>query len=169
MNIYTALPARQGAKPLTTPTTPHMQLDQISPVELQERLWQAMLSLPGTNARPSGISVPGTRALWLEQAGHADAFMIGREFAHQHPASDGSLHMTLNPRTHALALAGGWAEPHPLAGRFAPSTTTLVYGPRDEAELEVIWWLVQQSYRYASGQALATAPQFIAAASRHAQ
>lgn len=167
MSSCTCLPARQGAKPLTTPRTPHMQLNQISPVALQERLWQAMLELPATSARPSGISVPGTRALWLDEAGHAEAFMVGREFAHLHPAHDGSLHMTLDPHTHALAISGGWAEPHPLAGSFAPPTTALVYGPRDEAELDVVWWLVQQSYRYASGQPLESAPPFVVTASRH--
>lgn len=151
MNTYTRLPARQGHKPTTTPQAPHEQLDQTSPVELQERLWQRMLSLPGISARPSGIAPHGSRALWLEQAGNAESFMIGREFAHLHPAYDGSLHMTLDPKTHALALAGGWAEPHPLAGRFTSRTNAMVYGPRDEAELDVVWWLVQQSYRYASG------------------
>lgn len=164
MNTYSRIPARQGAKPLTTPQTPHMQLNQISPVALQEQLWQAMSALPGTQSRPSGISMPGTRALWLDQAGPAEAFMVGREFAHLHPASDGSLHMTLDPQTHALALAGGWAEPHPLAGRFAPATTSLVYGPRDHAELDMVWWLVQQSYRFASGLPREALPQLATAA-----
>lgn len=164
MKTYAALPRRQGPKPLTTPATPHRQLDQTSPVELQERLWQAMAGLPGVYTRPSGISVPGARAICLEQGGHAGAFMVGREFAHLHPAQDGSLHMTLDSDTHALALAGGWAEPHPLAGRFAPATTALVYGPRDGAELGIVWWLVQQSWRYASGQALAPATELAAAA-----
>lgn len=164
MKTYTSFPRRQGPKPLTTPATPHQQLDQTSPAELQERLWLAMASLPGVYTRPSGISVPGTRALWLEQGGHAAAFMVGHEFAHLHPAHDGSLHMTLDPDSHALALAGGWAEPHPLAGRFAPATTALVYGPRDEAEWQLVWWLVQQSWRYASGQPLESAADFAAAA-----
>lgn len=159
MSNYAPLPARPGPKPTTTPSTPHQQLDQTSPVELQERLWQRMLSLPGTSARPSGISVQGTRALWLNEPGNAEAYMIGREFAHLHPAYDGSLHMTLDPQTHALAIAGGWAESHPLAGRFAPRTTALVFGARNEAELDMVWWLVQQSYRYASGLPLESALQ----------
>ncbi|MBI3283659.1 MAG: phospholipase [Burkholderiales bacterium] len=153
MTHYTRLPARTGAKPSTTPRTPHQQLDQTSPLELQEKLWQRMMGLAGVSIRPSGISVPGTRALWLEQAGNPDAFMVGREFAHLHPAHDGSLHMILDPHSHALAMAGGWAESHPLAGRYTSRTNVLVYGPRDEAELDVVWWLVQQSYRYASGLA----------------
>ncbi|MEJ7808387.1 MAG: luciferase family protein [Telluria sp.] len=151
MQTYTRLPQRQGPKPTTTPSTPHQQLDQTSPPDLQDALWLRMLSLAGTSARPSGVSVQGTRALWLDEAGNAAAFMVGREFAHLHPAYDGSLHMTLDPQTHAFAMAGGWAEPHPLAGRFAPATTALIYGPRDEAEVDLVWWLVQQSHRYARG------------------
>ena len=151
MNHYTRLPSRQGPKPATTPSTPHQQLDQSSPLELQSILWQRMQSLAGVSTRPSAISVQGTRALWLDQPGNPAAYMIGREFAHLHPAYDGSLHMILDPRTHAQALAGGWAEPHPLAGRYTSSTNVLVYGPRDQDELELVWWMVQQSYRYASG------------------
>lgn len=151
MSHYTRLPARPGPKPSTTPATPHMQLDQISPPALQEILWQRMASLDGVSLRTSGISVPGTRALWLEQAGNPAAFMVGREFAHLHPAHDGSLHMILDPHSHQLAMAAGWAEPHPLAGRFTSSTNALIYGPRDKTEMAVVWWLVQQSWRFASG------------------
>jgi hypothetical protein len=165
MQHYTRLPSRLGPKPRTTPRTPHQQLDQISPVALQERLWQRMASLAGVSVRPSGIALPGTRALWLEQGGNAEAFMVGREFAHLHPAADGSLHMILDPHSHALAIAGGWAEPHPLAGRFTAATNALVFGPRDEAELELVWWLVQQSYRYASGLAPEQVPAAVAAVS----
>lgn len=153
MSQYTRLPTRSGPKPSTTPRTPHQQLDQISPSALQERLWQRMASLAGVSVRASAISVPGSRALWLEQEGNPAAYMVGREFAHLHPSHDGSLHMILDPHSHALAMAGGWSESHPLAGRYTAATNVLVYGPRDEAELEVVWWLVQQSHRYASGLA----------------
>lgn len=156
---YTRLPARSGAKPSTTPHTPHQQLDQSSPQQLQEKLWQRMAGLTGVSVRPSGIPVPGTRALWLEQAGNPEAYMVGREFAHLHPAHDASLHMILDPFSYALAMAGGWAESHPLAGRYTSRTNVLVYGPRDEAELDVVWWLVQQSYRYSSGLAHARPEQ----------
>lgn len=147
------LPVRPGPKPSTTPRTPHRQLDQISPPTLQAALWQRMASLADVSVRPSGISVPGSRALWLEHPGNARGFMVGREFAHLHPSDDGSLHMILDPRSHELAIAGGWAEPHPLAGRHTAPTNAMVFGPRDELELEAVWWLVQQSWRFASGLA----------------
>jgi hypothetical protein len=56
----------------------------------------------------------------------------------------------------AAALEAGWAEPHPLAGGFTPSGTVMVYGPRNAEELEVVWNLVQQSHRFATGQFLPT-------------
>lgn len=43
----TALPVRAGSPPATTPTNPHTQLDQIAPADLQDRLRDHALSLPG--------------------------------------------------------------------------------------------------------------------------
>lgn len=146
------LPKRAGQRPGTTPCAPHEQLDQNAPEALQELLWARMRGIPGSTARPSQIAPPGSRAVWLNAAGLGPmAFMIGREFAHLHPREDGSLHMVLDPATHRLAMDAGWAERHPLAGKFAPAGTVMIYGPRDAEELETVWSLVQQSYRFASG------------------
>lgn len=146
-------PERAGKRPKTTPTNPHEQLEQNAPAELQEELWKRMATLANTDARSSQIAPAGSRALWLRTDGIGPAaFMIGREFAHLHPKNDGSLHLTLDPGTRAQALETGWAEPHPLAGQFAPAGTVMVYGPRDDQELDVVWMIVQQSYRFASGQ-----------------
>ena len=94
------LPERAGKRPSTTPTNPHTQLDQ-NPEELLVRmLAQRVFALPDVEERPSAISVPGARALWLRDevpAGPQEAFMIGREFAHIHPLPDGSLHAALPP------------------------------------------------------------------------
>jgi phospholipase/carboxylesterase len=96
----------------------------------------------------SGVSVPGARAFVLDEAsarGPAEAFQTRREFAHLHPPYDGSLHMTLPAETAEAAYAAGWGEPHPVSG------TPLIFGPRDESELEVVWGLLQSSYEYAKG------------------
>jgi phospholipase/carboxylesterase len=128
-------------------------LDQTAPEALQELLWARMRALPGSTARASQIAPPGSRAIWLDAAGLGPAaFMIGREFAHLHPREDGSLHMVLDPATHRLAMEAGWAERHPLAGKFAPAGTVMIYGPRDAAELETVCLLVLQSHRFASGE-----------------
>ena len=144
---------RQGPRPTTQRHLPHSQLDQ-QPADpsIREELARRCFSLPGVVERPTGISVPGARALVLEvPAGPEAAFMVGGEFAHLHPAPDLSLHVTLPTDVAEDAIEAGWAEWHPLvdAGEL-PRTVVLLYAPRDEAELDAVWQLVEASHRYAS-------------------
>src|SRR6185436_4545837 len=90
---------RAGARPRTTATNPHTQLDQNAPPALQEELFARVLALPNVVPGPSHVSVPGARAFHLPACRQpAEAgFMVEREFAHLHPADDGSLHMALPP------------------------------------------------------------------------
>ncbi|MFL5824896.1 MAG: luciferase family protein [Thermoleophilaceae bacterium] len=149
-----ALPSRDGARPRTTPTNPHTQLDQ-QPADTQliDELARRVFALPGVIEEPSGISVPGARALVLapgEEAGPPEAFLIGREFAHLHPDPDHSLHAMLPPETMEEAIAAGWAELHPVALRgLIPRTAVMLYAPRDDAELDVIERLVRASHAFA--------------------
>ena len=77
--------------------------------------------------------------------------MVGREFAHIHPPSDGSLHIVLPPDIVERVIENAWAERHPLAGRYGlPAHIVMVYGPRDEDELSVVKDLVSASHRFAS-------------------
>jgi Luciferase len=148
------LPARAGDRPRTTPTNPHTQLDQ-QPTDLLwvEELAERVFALPGVVEQPSGISVPGARALVLapgEPTGPPEAFLIDREFAHLHPAPDHSLHAMLPSETVAEAVEAGWAEPHPVALRgLIPPNAVMLYAPRDEAELDVIERLVRASHGFA--------------------
>ena len=76
--------------------------------------------------------------------------MIEREFAHLHPPGDGSLHMALPPDIVETVVENGWAEYHPLAGRHGlPRNIVMVYGPRDEDELEIVAALVRASHDHA--------------------
>ena len=152
--MHASLPSRAGDRPRTTPTNPHTQLDQ-QPADLQwvEELARRAFALPGVLQEPSRISVPGARALVLapdEPAGPPEAFLIGREFAHLHPAPDHSLHAMLPLDTVAAAVAAGWAEPHPVALRgLIPPTAVMLYAPRDEAELDVVEALLRASHAFA--------------------
>ena len=56
---------RRGARPRTTPSNPHTQLEQNAPVELQELVFERGQSLGGVEVGPSQVSVPGARALYL--------------------------------------------------------------------------------------------------------
>lgn len=134
---------------------PHQQLDQLAPVDLQEELFERASGLPGVRTGPSHVSVPGARAFHLEPSmarGEPHAFMRGTEFAHLHPAYDGSLHLALPEDLASVVIEAGWGEHHPLvAVGVMPPTQLMVYGPRDAEELEVVWQIVQASYVFASG------------------
>lgn len=103
------------------------------------------------------MSVPGARALVLDETaagGTADAFMVGREFAHLHPAPDQSLHIVLPRDVAFAAVRAGWAEPHPLAARMqGRSVAVLVFAPRTDDEADVVAGLVESSYHNARGDA----------------
>jgi hypothetical protein len=154
MNV---LPKRSGSRPRTTPTNPHTQLEQNPEREVVEELARRVFALPGVEERPSAISVPGARALWLREdvpAGPREAFMIGREFAHIHPMPDGSLHAALPPEVAQEAVEKGWAEQHPVARMgYIPQNVVMIYAPRDAQEIEVVAALVVEAYRYAGGTA----------------
>ena len=147
------LPRRAGEPPQTSrPSperrTPHSQLSQNAPPELQEELFSRARALPGVEVGPSLVSVPGARGFHLVEhvaSGPPEAFQAGREFAHIHPAGDGSLHLTLPRPLADRVFEKGWGEPHPVSG------TPMVYGPRDPEELEVVWGLVRASYEFATG------------------
>lgn len=154
--MTTVLPRRSGPRPRTHKGLPHQQLDQQPGDDLiRVRLAERLLALEGVAEAPSGISVPGARALVLRDApiGPPGAFLVGREFAHLHPPPDQSLHITLPERRAREAIQTGWAEFHPLvkAGRLPP-TVVMVYAPRDKAELAVVSGLVRESYQFARGQ-----------------
>jgi hypothetical protein len=143
---------RAGARPRTTSSNPHTQLDQNAPPALQEQLFARTQGLSGVVVGESHVSVPGARAFHLPGCGRpaADGFMVEREFAHLHPPADGSLHLCLPPAIVEAVIGNGWAEYHPLAGRRGlPGNIVMVYGPRDEAELEIVAGLVRASHGYA--------------------
>jgi hypothetical protein len=149
------LPPRAGPRPHTTPRNPHTQLDQNAPPGLQEQLFDRAKELPDVIFAPSMISVPGARAFVLSDetaAGPPEAFMIGREFAHLHPAADGSLHMMLPPDLARTVEEQGWGEQHPVARMgVIPPTAMMVYGPRDDEELETVWQILRASHAFAIG------------------
>jgi uncharacterized protein (TIGR00369 family) len=146
------VPVRRGPRPTTTHPTheqpgPHQQLSDIAPPALQKELLGRVRTLPEVEVGWSAISVPYARGFHLKPRaakGPAEAFQRGSEFGHLHPEHDGSLHLNLPRALYDEVLRAGWGEPHPISG------TMLVFGPRDEAELEVVWRLICASYNWAT-------------------
>jgi hypothetical protein len=149
-----SLERRDGDPPLTTRPTPatpfpHQQLTQRAPLHLQDELVARAVTLPHVRLTDSCVSVPGSRAFRLDEneaRGPAEAFQCGTEFAHLHPSTDGSLHLTLPAAVYEAVLNYGWGEPHPISG------TMMLFGPRNQAELETVWQIILSSYRFALGE-----------------
>ncbi len=150
------LEPRRGERPRTTTEIPHRQLDDTPSPELYARLVARFVALPGTTTGPSLISVPGARALFVPEDApcNAHACFRGREFAHVHPASDGSFHMMLSEADCREVLERGWGELHPLAvtGAIA-KTATLVYAPRDDEEIATVLAIAEAALRHAASKA----------------
>ena len=148
------LPPRSGDRPRVSWTIPQQQESDNAPTELQERLFERIASLEGVTSRQSAISVPGARGLMVRSSDRAprDAFLVpsAGEFAHLHPTYDGSLHLALPMAQAADAIGKGWAVAHPLAGVRLTSGMVLVYGPRDETEVDVVAGLVRASHAFAT-------------------
>lgn len=149
------LPVRNGPPPKTESQPPHLQLSDRSPPDIHAALCEfAFGSLDHVREMPTLISVPSSRALWLDErmTAPAKAFMPprgSREFAHVH--ADGSLHAVLDPASEAELLAKGWGEPHPWKHRGV--NEMMVYAPRDREELEVVKSIIRASWRQAAVQA----------------
>ena len=146
------LPPREGPSPRVSWEIPQQQLSQNASAALQEKLYERVGALPGVRAAASLISVPGARAFTLpDGAGPDEAYLVaqGREFAHLHPAYDGSLHLALPPGQAADLVARGWGVPHPWAGTRLSAGFVMVFGPRTDAELEVVAGVVAAGHAHA--------------------
>ena len=64
-----ALPLRPGPRPRTSSGMPHAQIDVTPDPVVHRELHRRAYALPGVVDRPSVISVPGARALWLADWG----------------------------------------------------------------------------------------------------
>ncbi|GAA3434193.1 luciferase family protein [Kutzneria kofuensis] len=143
-----SLPRREGPTPLASDERRQEQLTQNAPRWLQERLLLLAGGLRGVLVRPAIACAPGSDGLHLAPKlarGPLSAFIALTEFTHLHPSYDGSLHVMLPSACAAAASKAGWGKPSVSSGPF------LLFGPRDEAELGVVWALVKISYRYALG------------------
>lgn len=156
------LPNRAGPSPDVSWDIPQQQQSQNAPVALQERLFERISALPGIRAGASRISVPGARAFTLPEGdGPDDAFLVpqAREFAHLHPGYDGSLHLALPPAQASDLVVHGWGVPHPWAGPRLSAGFVMLFGPRDEDELDVVTGIVAAAHAYANGPVDQQAPE----------
>jgi phospholipase/carboxylesterase len=149
------LPDRRGPHPRVSWDIPQQQLSETAPAELQQRVLAFARELPEVEVAESRISVPGAQAFTLEApTGDADAFLVPSvgEFAHLHPSYDGSLHLTLPADLAADLVTRGWGRMHPWAGTRLSPGFVMVYGPRDDEELDTVQSILAASHAYATGR-----------------
>lgn len=140
--------------PHTSSHVPHVQVG-VEPVpEVDAELLRRVSALPAVDIRPTIISLPGAKGLWLLEGSplaRPDVIVRGREFAHIHP--DGSLHASLPPARAREAVDAGWAAWHPWARtRKGWDGFVMLYTPQSMQELEVTFQLIVDSYNLVTGQ-----------------
>ncbi|KAA3663402.1 MAG: phospholipase [Chloroflexi bacterium] len=153
------LPERAGPRTKTSGTVPHVQIDVEPITAVNDKLFQRAFTLPGVEDRPTIVSLPGARGMWLTDdisLAHPEAIVSGREFAHIHP--DGSLHAPL-PYERALEVAEkGWGERHPWADeREGWDGLVMLFTPQSMEELDITFQLIVESYNHVTGQTVQAA------------
>ena len=146
------LPHRAGDPLVTGKQPPQLPFSDQSPRDVYDKMAEWFFStFPHAREEPTRISVPTSRALWLneEVKAPADAFMPpsgSREFAHLH--EDGSFHLVMDEKDEQEIIAKGWGLYHPWRDRGV--NEILIFAPRDEQEVAVLKPVIEASYRFAT-------------------
>lgn len=153
---FDPLPQRSGPRTQTSGKVPHVQIGVELVEDVNDKLHQLAFCLPDVENRPTIVSLPGARGIWISDEiplAHPEVIVSGREFAHIHP--DGSLHAPL-PYARALeAVQQGWAERHPWADeREGWDGFVMLFTPQSMAGLDVTIQLIVESYNFTTGRAI---------------
>lgn len=146
------LPQRVGAPPETGAKPPQLQFSETSPRDVYQAMAEWFFStFPHTREEPTRISVPTSRALWLDENINAkpEAFMPppgSREFGHLH--EDGSFHLVMAEADEEDVISKSWGLPHMWRDRGV--NEILVYAPRTVEEIEILKPVIEASYRFAT-------------------
>ena len=145
---------RRGARPVTSTEGPHSQVSQRSTPALWGRLVARTFALPGIVEGHSAVSPASSRAVLLASrpqllAPETSLAPQGNpvEPVHLHGMDDTSIHLCLPSQRAAELCDRGWAEPHQYADHVSE---IMVYGPRDEPELEFVVGLIAESVEWAT-------------------
>lgn len=145
---------RAGARPETSVDGPQRQLTQRSTPALWGRLVARTFALPGVFESRSAVSPAGSRAVLLESHPRLilpESSLASGEFpvepAHLHGVDDTSLHLCLPAMRAAEVCDAGWGERHQFADH---GTQIMIYGPRDDAELDLVVGLIEESVDWAT-------------------
>ena len=169
------MPHRKGRRPAVKETIPARQLHQKASPEMCYNVANLVKSYQ--TRHPSHLEI---KASLVEQDLDALCWDVeprlagaihqreewGGEIAHVHDP-DGSIHVVLHPEDVATVITAGWGERHPLCANDkrlfrllfhglleqplpVPEGLVLVYGPRNESELQVLEAILEAAVWYAT-------------------
>ncbi|MBC7725953.1 MAG: class I SAM-dependent methyltransferase [Burkholderiaceae bacterium] len=125
------------------------------------RLVACTFALDGVREGHSQVSPSSSRAVFLvdlaEERSPETSLAPGKrlEPVHLHAVSDTSVHVVLPAGRGADLTALGWGEPHQYEDF---GTEFLIYGPRTDAELDVVLAIIGESLAFARGDLLVSDP-----------
>lgn len=139
-------------RPQTSDDGPHRQIDQRAPAALWGEMVARVFALAGVEEGISQVSPPSSRAVFLAdliaEVAPESSLAPGRrlEPVHLHGVQDTSLHLVLPSGRGEELVVLGWAEPHQYADF---GTEFMVYGPRDQVELDAVLSIIEESLAFA--------------------
>ena len=136
-----------------TGSVPHIQIDQTSDDRTYGRLVDLAFLDDRVEEQLSGASLPGALGLVVKPGLpiRREAMIVGREFAHIHkePGS-GSLHLRLPGDQATEAVSRGWGQWHPFALDGSAPGLTMIFAPRNDADLAVVKRIIDAAIEYAT-------------------
>jgi hypothetical protein len=152
------LAIREGSRPTTIGPAPHTQTNQFPEYEKYgDALFDYVMQFPNVENGISHIGDGGLRAFFIPSAKHTtgftENFLVDNEFAHIHRHGSHSLHAVLPKEIGKIIEEMKWGENHPLSiATKIPATNYMLYGSRNEAELDVQKTILEISYLFATKQ-----------------
>ena len=146
------LPSRKGAKPRTLRAPLHIQRNEHGDRKYLDQLVDEVLTWPYIESTLSTVKHRSAISIRLQKTAAAkdpSAFITGSEFARVLLKTP-TIYLALPFEAAHWAVFRGWAEPHHLRSYgLMPVSTSVVYTPRDKADLEVCYFLFAESYGFA--------------------
>ncbi|WP_231556403.1 luciferase family protein [Cryobacterium sp. MLB-32] len=145
-------PARGGKRPRVSAEGPQTQLSQQSSPGLWGQLVAETFGLDSVVEGHSQVSPSSSRAVFLvdmaDERLPETSLAPGKrlEPVHLHGVHDTSVHLCLPAARGAELTELGWSQPHQYEDY---GTEFMIYGPRTEAELEIVLSIIVESLSFA--------------------
>jgi len=152
-----SFPQRRGPRPQIAGIAPQRQINQRGCPVAYKALLEALESAATQNPEKlhTGISCFEKKGLSLFSKYPINTTCKG-EIVHVHN-SDRSMHINMHPDDAKLVIEKGWGERHPLARggwfkQYVPREFMMIYAPRNRAEMEVVFQIIEASGYWISGE-----------------